>query len=104
MYITDAVDCDLTLIQFYAIEVLAKMYPDHLAFDKAFADRFNMFDKVCGTAWRLKNMSYPEKCFQKIIAWLTSSNCGTKMPTHSACNQANTIYIDKSIIELVYGG
>lgn len=49
VYITDAVDCDLTLIQFYAIEVLAKMYPDHLAFDKAFADRFNMFDKVCGT-------------------------------------------------------
>ena len=26
VYITDVVDCDLTLIQFYAIEVLANMY------------------------------------------------------------------------------
>ena len=57
VYITDAVDCNLTLIQFYAIEVLAKMYPDHLAFDEAFKDRFNMFDKVCGTDKIRKMMS-----------------------------------------------
>ena len=57
VYITDVVDCDLTLIQFYAIEVLAKMYPEHLAFDKAFENRFDMFDKVCGTDKIRKQLS-----------------------------------------------
>lgn len=49
VYITDVVDCELSMIQFHAIEVLARMYPQHLAFDPQFKARFNMFDKVCGT-------------------------------------------------------
>ena len=69
VYITDAVDCDLTLIQFYAIEVLADMYPDHLAFDEAFKARFNMFDKVCGTDKIRKMMSKNYKVADIIDYW-----------------------------------
>lgn len=59
IYITDAVDADLSLIQFYAMQVLAEMYPDHKTFDLPFNPdiykpeknqaRLNMFDKVCGS-------------------------------------------------------
>lgn len=59
IYITDAVDANLSLIQFYAMQVLAEMYPDHKTFDLPFNPdiykpeknqaRLNMFDKVCGT-------------------------------------------------------
>ena len=69
VYITDAVDCDLTLIQFYAMEVLADMYPDHLAFDEAFKARFNMFDKVCGTDKIRKMMSKRYKVADIIDYW-----------------------------------
>ena len=69
VYITDVVDCDLTLIQFYAIEVLAKMYPEHLAFDKQFEKRFNMFDKVCGTDKIRKMMSENYKVADIIDYW-----------------------------------
>lgn len=50
IYITDALDASLSLIQFYAMQVLAEMYPDHKAFElEGVEKRFSMFDKVCGS-------------------------------------------------------
>ena len=49
IYITDREKAPLTLIQFYAMETLAEMYPDRKVFDNADPKRMNMFDKVCGS-------------------------------------------------------
>ena len=50
IYITDALDAPLSLIQFYAMQVLAEMYPEKKVFELEGAEkRFNMFDKVCGS-------------------------------------------------------
>lgn len=49
-YVDDTPESSLTLIQFYAMQELAKMYPDKKIFDAATdKNRFDMFDKVCGT-------------------------------------------------------
>lgn len=49
-YIEDTPDSSLTLLQFYAMQELAKLYPEKRIFDVATDKaRFNMFDKVCGT-------------------------------------------------------
>lgn len=48
-YVTDAEAADLCLVQFYVMQELADMYPDHKTFDHADKKRFNMFDKVCGS-------------------------------------------------------
>ena len=37
------------MIQFYAMEVLADMYPQGRVFENADEKRFDMFDKVCGS-------------------------------------------------------
>ena len=40
----------MIVLQFYAMQVLAEMYPDKRIFDVATdKSRFDMFDKVCGT-------------------------------------------------------
>jgi uncharacterized protein YbbC (DUF1343 family) len=39
----------LTMTQFYVMQELAAMYPEHKAFESADATRFTMFDNVCGT-------------------------------------------------------
>lgn len=50
IYLTDTDAAQLTLIQFYALETLADMYPDKLVFSmKGVPKRLAMFDKVCGT-------------------------------------------------------
>lgn len=49
MYVTDVEKAPLSLVQFYVMQELAEMYPDHLPFDYADAKRFNMFDKVTGS-------------------------------------------------------
>lgn len=48
-YITDRDAANLSLTQFYVMEELAKLYPDHKAFDVAPAARLKMFDKVTGS-------------------------------------------------------
>lgn len=49
-YIDDIPESSITLLQFYAMQVLAEMYPDKRIFDVATdKSRFDMFDKVCGT-------------------------------------------------------
>lgn len=51
VYVTDRAAAPLSLTNFYVMEVLADMYPDHAAFREGGADpkRFNMFDKVVGS-------------------------------------------------------
>ncbi len=49
VYVTDPAKATLTLVQFYIMQELAAMYPDHKAFDKADPQRVKMFDMVCGS-------------------------------------------------------
>lgn len=49
IYISDSDKAPLTLLQFYVMQELARLYPDHKPFAGASASRLNMFDKVCGT-------------------------------------------------------
>lgn len=44
----EVVKSELSMTQFYVLQEMYKMYPDHNVFDKA-PDRLDMFDKVCGT-------------------------------------------------------
>ena len=48
-YITDKNIAPISLIQFYVMQELADLYPDHKAFETADPKRFNMFDKVVGS-------------------------------------------------------
>lgn len=48
--VTDFDRAELTLIQFYAMQELARLYPAHKASATASATRFGMFDKVTGDA------------------------------------------------------
>lgn len=49
IYITDIGKAALTDIQFYAIEVLAELYPETAVFRNANDGRFRMFDQVTGS-------------------------------------------------------
>lgn len=49
VYVTDKEVAPLSLTQFYVMQEIADMYPDHKVFETADKDRFNMFDKVCGS-------------------------------------------------------
>lgn len=51
-YITDYEACRLTEIQFYVMQALAKLYPDHLPFGPN--EKIGLFNKVCGTDY-IKN-------------------------------------------------
>lgn len=49
-YIEDIPESSITLLQFYAMQELAKLYPEKKIFDiTTDKSRFNMFDKVCGS-------------------------------------------------------
>lgn len=49
VYVTDFDTASLTLIQFYAMQEIARLYPDHKASIAASPKRFGMFDNVVGT-------------------------------------------------------
>lgn len=49
VYVTDKSAAPLSLTQFYVMQELAEMAPDHKTFEHADKDRYNMFDKVCGS-------------------------------------------------------
>lgn len=49
VYVTDFDTAPLTLIQFYAMQEIARLYPDHKASIAASPKRFAMFDNVVGT-------------------------------------------------------
>ncbi|MCH5247061.1 MAG: DUF1343 domain-containing protein [Muribaculaceae bacterium] len=48
-YVTDANVAPLTLVQFYIMQELAEMYPEHKAMSIDGSTRYNMFDKVAGS-------------------------------------------------------
>jgi len=48
-YVTDAEKAQLTLVQFYVMQELARLYPERRIFEVADPKRFNMFDKVVGS-------------------------------------------------------
>lgn len=49
VYVTDVDKAPLALTQFYVMEELAEMYPEHKVFENCDKKRFDMFDKVCGS-------------------------------------------------------
>lgn len=49
LYVTDMDKAPLSMTQFYIMEELADMYPDHKIFDISDTKRFDMFDKVSGS-------------------------------------------------------
>ncbi|KUK78182.1 MAG: Uncharacterized protein XD92_0471 [Proteiniphilum acetatigenes] len=49
VYLTDFRKARLSDIQFHVMEVAAQLYPDRKVFDHAPENRFDMFDKVCGS-------------------------------------------------------
>lgn len=49
VYVTDVDKAPLSLTQFYVMEELADMYPEHKVFENCDEKRFDMFDKVCGS-------------------------------------------------------
>ncbi len=49
IYLTDFFSARLSDIQFHVMEVSAQLYPDRKVFERAPENRFNMFDKVCGS-------------------------------------------------------
>lgn len=50
VHITDRDRATLSEVQFYVIQELASLYPQHKVFDQATQSRLNMVDKVCGTS------------------------------------------------------
>lgn len=49
VYITDKDAAPITLIQFYVMQELARLYPDHKPFETCNPKRHDMFDKVVGS-------------------------------------------------------
>ncbi|MDR1718803.1 MAG: DUF1343 domain-containing protein [Dysgonamonadaceae bacterium] len=49
VHIIDYRKAPLSIVQFYVLQELHKLYPDQNLFDEKNEKRFNMFDKVCGT-------------------------------------------------------
>lgn len=49
VHITDRNKASLSEVQFYVMQEMAALYPEHKAFDNATQSRLNMIDKVCGT-------------------------------------------------------
>ena len=49
IHFTDYSKARLSDIQFHVMEVAVKLFPDKKVFEHAPENRFNMFDKVCGS-------------------------------------------------------
>lgn len=57
LYFTDFEAAPVTDIQFYVMQVVARMYPDHKAFDGQPDSRLSMFDKVTGSSYVREHFS-----------------------------------------------
>lgn len=55
-YYTDYEAADITLTQFYVMQAMNRLYPEHNPFEMS-KDRIGMFDKVCGTDYVRRNFS-----------------------------------------------
>lgn len=69
VYVTDLWVADLTLIQFYAMQELAEMYPAHKAFASATQSRLNMVDKVLGSSKIREQFSRRYKVADMLDYW-----------------------------------
>lgn len=49
IYVTDPVKADLSILQFYIMQEIVRLYPEHKPFAAATASQLSMFDKVCGS-------------------------------------------------------
>ena len=70
IYLTDFNKARLSDIQFHVMEVAARLYPDHKVFDHAPQNRFDMFDKVCGSDFIRQTFSRSHR-FDDIRAYWT---------------------------------
>lgn len=55
-YYTDYEAADITLTQFYVMQAVNRLYPEHNPFEMS-KDRIGMFDKVCGSDYVRRNFS-----------------------------------------------
>lgn len=62
IHIMDFDAAQLSAVQFHALEVLNRLYPEHKFFDECDKGRFDMFDKVCGT-------KFIRDTFSKTYTW-----------------------------------
>ena len=70
VYLRDFDKARLSDVQFHVMEVAAQLYPDKKVFDHADENRFEMFDKVCGTDFIRKEFS-KNHCFADIQSYWT---------------------------------
>lgn len=57
IHIMDFRQAQLTEVQFWMLQVLNRMYPEHRFFEECDKDRFRMFDQVCGTGYIREEMA-----------------------------------------------
>jgi uncharacterized protein YbbC (DUF1343 family) len=57
IHLMDASKARLSEIQFYVMQELARLYPDHKVLQHCNQKRFNMFDKVCGSDYIRKTFA-----------------------------------------------
>lgn len=69
VHITDYNKVALSEIQFYIMQEMATLYPDKAVFDNANKDRFNMFDKVCGSNQIRELFSKNNKAADMLSYW-----------------------------------
>ena len=69
IYITDKDAANLSLVQFYVMQEMARLYPDHKTFDHANQKRYNMFDKVSGSNFIREEFSKRHRVEDIIEYW-----------------------------------
>ena len=57
IHIMDFAAANLTEVQFWMLQVLNRMYPEHRFFEECDKSRFRMFDQVCGTGYIREELS-----------------------------------------------
>ena len=69
IYITDKDAANLSLVQFYVMQEMARLYPAHKTFDHANQKRYNMFDKVSGSNFIREEFSKRHRVEDIIEYW-----------------------------------
>lgn len=69
IYITDKDAANLSLVQFYVMQEMARLYPEHKTFDHANQKRYNMFDKVSGSNFIREEFSKRHRVEDIIEYW-----------------------------------
>lgn len=68
-YVTDKDAANLSLTQFYVMQEMARLYPEHKTFEHADTTRYNMFDKVSGSDQIRKRFAKNHKVSDIIDYW-----------------------------------